>query len=76
MVEKKWLDLGIEDLAVAHAAYFIATGKDAFAGNVVRARGGALYFDSDGLDVDYYCDDGGYYNVSASRALPFPNSKT
>ena len=39
----------LADLAVAHTAFFILTGKDLFQGQVVRACGGALYFDSYGL---------------------------
>lgn len=71
---KGWLDLNIQDLAVAHTAYFIATGKDAFQGDVVRALGGALYFFSNGLDVGDYCYDAYRFNdVSASRSLPSPN---
>lgn len=42
-------------------------------GKKVRARGGALNFNSNGLDVNNYNDDDSYNNVSASRALPFPN---
>ena len=63
----------LADLAVAHTAFFILTGKDLFQGQVVRACGGALYFDSYGLGVDD-CD-GAYsrYAVSASRSLPSTN---
>ena len=72
--KKGWNDVDFQDLAVAHAAYFIATGKDLFAGNIVRARGGALFFSSLGLGVDGYSyGDLRYDNVSASRALPSPN---
>ena len=53
----------MEHLAAAHAAYFIASGKDLFDGNVVRARREALRFLPDGLCVidcigDYPYDDG------------------
>jgi hypothetical protein len=61
------------DLAVAHAAYFIATGKGLFGGNAVRARGGALSFDADGLDVYDSYDDFRLRYVSASAALPSRN---
>ncbi|RIL12309.1 MAG: hypothetical protein DCC75_00665 [Proteobacteria bacterium] len=71
--EKGWNNVEIQDLAVAHVAYFIATGKDLFAGNIVRARGGALNFISNGLDGGYSYDDRSYTFVSASRAMPFPN---
>jgi hypothetical protein len=60
----------IEHLAAAHVAYFIATGKDLFANNVVRARGGALFFSARGLCVDDYFDDYRYPYVAASAALP------
>jgi len=58
--EKGWNNVDIEDLAVAHTAYFIATGKDLFDGKIVRARGGALYFCDDGLDVISDYDDIGF----------------
>jgi len=61
------------DLAVAHAAYFIATGKDLFGGNVVRARGGARSFHGGGLGVGYYNDGYRDHVVSASAALPSRN---
>lgn len=75
--EEGWNNVDIQDLAVAHAAYFIATGKNLFAGNIVRARGGALYFYSYGLDVTLnYLDHCSYIVVAASRALPSPNPAT
>ena len=70
---KGWNNVDINDLATAHVAYFIATGKDLFANNVVRARGGALYFDDDGLGVYDYYDDLRYGHVAASAALPSRN---
>ena len=81
MEKKGWLDLGIEDLAVCHAAYYIATGKDAFAGNTVRARGGSLYFSREGIEIGSYerecCSvEGSFKNVSASRTLLFPKLET
>ena len=39
----------------------------------MRARGGALNFNSNGLDVNNYNDDNRYNNVAASRSLPLPN---
>jgi hypothetical protein len=67
----------LENLAVAHAAYFLATGKDLFAGNVVRARGGALRFNDFGVRVSDFVggggDDGRYGSVAASAALPSRN---
>ncbi len=59
------------DLAVAHAAYFLATGKDLFSGDIVRARGGALYFNSSGLHVrNCYGDDYRDRHVAAASSLP------
>ena len=65
----------LADLAVAHTAFFILTGKNLFQGQAVRACGGALYFVSCGLDVDRYYDDRGRDDVSASRSLPSTNKK-
>jgi len=66
--KRGWNDVDLSDLAVAHAAYFLATGKDMFSNHVVRARGGALCFDEVGLGVSA---DGGRFNiVAASAALP------
>jgi hypothetical protein len=73
MESKGRLDLDIQYLAVAHTAYFLATGKDAFQGDVVRARGGALGFPGDGLDVAYFSVGPRFNIVSASRSLPSPN---
>ncbi len=42
-------------------------------GQKVRARGGALNFNSNGLNLNDYNDDNRNNNVSACRALPFPN---
>lgn len=63
----------LEYIAAAHVAYFIATGKDLFADNVVRARGGALSFYDDGLDVNVSDDDDRCIFVAASAALPSRN---
>jgi hypothetical protein len=60
----------LSDLAVAHAAYFLATEKDLFQGEVVRARGGTLGFYSDGLDVGFYDVDVRTAGVAASASLP------
>ena len=43
--------LGLEHLAAAHVVYLIATGNDLFAGNVARARDGALFFFDSGLNT-------------------------
>ena len=63
----------LADLAVAHTAFFILTGKNLFQGQAVRACGGALGFYSDGLGVAYYDDASGNDDVSASRSLPSTN---
>ena len=68
--EKGWNNVDLCDLAVAHAAYFLATGKDLFGANVVRARGGGLYFLADGLSVGPYGGDFPRNYVAASAALP------
>jgi hypothetical protein len=60
----------LSDLAVAHAAYFLATGKDLFQGDVVRARGGPLDFYSLGLRVSFYDDDDRDDYLAASASLP------
>ena len=78
LIEKQWGETQmapLADLAVAHTAFFILTGKDLFQGQFVRACGGALYFDSDGLDVRNYYDGYGNLGVSASRSLPSTNKK-
>lgn len=74
---KGWNNVDIADLAVAHAAYFLATGKDLFNCNVVRAREGALGFNSVGLYVyKFYCADAPAEGVAASAALPLRNKET
>ena len=76
LIEKQWGETQmapLADLAVAHTAFFILTGKDLFQGQYVRACGGALSFISDGLGVACYDDAYGYDDVSASRSLPSTN---
>ena len=63
----------LADLAVAHTAFFILTGKNLFQGQAVRACGGALCFSSHGLVVHNYYDDYSSFAVSASRSLPSTN---
>ena len=46
---KGWLDLADEDVRVAHAAYFLATGKDLFGGNIARTYMLDLEFTENGL---------------------------
>ena len=63
----------LADLAVAHAAFFILTGKDLFQSQWVRACGGALRFNSYGLAVYSFGNDSSIIDVSASRSLPSTN---
>jgi hypothetical protein len=70
---KGWNNVDLADLATAHQAYLIATGKDLFANKVVRARGGALYFYVHGLGVVDCYDDSRRSDVAASAALPARN---
>lgn len=68
-----WNDVGIEDLAVAHGAYFVLTGKDMFAGAIVRAANGALAFSKSGLLLSRsgksFNDREASENVFASRKI-------
>ena len=59
----------LEDLAVAHVAFFILAGNDLFQGNVVRARGWALNFDADGLSVSDWLDAYRYDLIAAAAVL-------
>lgn len=77
MKHEGWLNLFVQDLAIAHAAYFIVTGKNAFQGGFVRVRfdefnTGTLGFSKKGLAVEYpygRYSRGGHLNVVASRFL-------
>lgn len=51
---KGWNNVDLADLATAHQAFLIATGKNLFNGNVVYARGGELLYDVLGLSVNLY----------------------
>jgi len=66
---KGWNNVELCDLAVAHAAYFLATGKDLFGGYAVRARNGVLRFNAHGLHVDDYGGDIRSSDIVASVAL-------
>ena len=63
----------LANLAVAHAAFFILTGKDLFQGQWVLACGGSLCFRSIGLDVVNDWSVSSKDVVSASRSLPSTN---
>ena len=65
----------LEDLAAAFVAFYVATGKDLFEDQVVRAAGGALCFRSSGLLVNVIGDDDSYSDVAVSSRVP-RNQKT
>lgn len=48
---------GAPELAAAHTAYFVKTGKDLFDGNIIRVKGTKLYYGDGGLsemdETDY-----------------------
>ena len=71
-LERKGLQKAkLEDLAAAFVAHYVATGTDLFENFVVRAVGGALVFNSDGLGVDdIYGGHSDSWIAVASRALP------
>jgi hypothetical protein len=60
-------------LAAAFVAFYVATGKDLFEGQWVRAAGGALDFDSNGLDVSDIGDDRSFSFVAVSSRVPRPS---
>jgi hypothetical protein len=60
----------LEDLAAAFVALYVATGKDLFEGQWVRAAGGALNFNCDGLYVDVIDDAYSLSNVAVSSRVP------
>lgn len=63
-------DVSLCDLAVAHAAYFLVTGRNMFGGNRVRACDGELYFYPCGLDYRDWFEDFRDRSLAASKALP------
>ena len=65
----------LEDLAAAFVAFYVATGKDFFEDQVVRAAGGALDFNSSGLYVYDFDDDRSYSFMAVASRVPL-NSKT
>ena len=65
----------LRHLAAGHAAFFLATGKDLFGGKVVRARGGVLGSDVEGVR-SVACYDGIRSSlVVAAAALPSRNKR-
>ena len=64
----------LEDLAAAFVAFYVATGKNLFEGQVVRAAGGVLRFFSFGLGVSGIDGDHSLSNRAVSSRVP-RNSK-
>ena len=59
----------LEDLAVAHAAYFLVVGEDLFRGAWIRARGGALYDATSGLSGIFIDDEDHGAGIAAAGCL-------
>jgi hypothetical protein len=71
LVNKGLQQAKLEDLAAASVAHYVATGTDLFENLVVRAVGGALYFNCNGVEVYDIDDDSSFSGIAvASRALP------
>jgi hypothetical protein len=65
-----WNDVPYQDLAVAHAAYLVATSTDFFGGLIIRAREDALDFAGVGLlDAKYIGDTLGTSSIGASKSF-------
>lgn len=65
----------LADLVVAHAAFYLATGKDIFKGNTVRARDGVVWFIKDvGVCEFDYASQAEFVGSkqTASATLPEP----
>ena len=60
----------LEDLAAAFVAFYVATGKDLFQDQVVRAAGGVLRFGSCGLCVLAVGGDVGHSGMAVSSRVP------
>ncbi|MSU31521.1 MAG: hypothetical protein EXS25_02450 [Pedosphaera sp.] len=61
----------IEDLAVAHALFFIVTRQNLFRGYKIRALNGSLFFDNLGLGMDRFSLDWNRFSdVGAACYLP------
>lgn len=61
----------VEDLAVAHALYFIVSRQNLFRGMKIRALTGSLYFDNQGLGLDRFSLDWNRFNdVGAACYVP------
>lgn len=66
-----WNNVELCNLAVAHAAYFLATGEDLFCSDSTRACNGTLWFSPSGLTHNFM-DHDEYSETAASAALPYP----
>ena len=61
----------VEDLAVAHAIYFIVARENLFQGRKIRAANGTLSFDQLGLGLDKFSLDWNrFHDVAAACYLP------
>jgi hypothetical protein len=68
-------DVTLPELAVAHLAYLMTTGRDLFYGCSVRAQGGTLVFRRDGgLQLSGLREDKRYYSVLGSKRLKISDS--
>lgn len=69
-----WNNAALQDLAVAHSAFYLLTGKSLFRGRTVRvAGGGALNFSIYGLVDCNGNEESRDSTISASRSLSVPN---
>jgi hypothetical protein len=61
----------VEDLAAAHAIFFIVTRQNLFRGLKIRTINGALYYDNLGLGMDKFSLDWNRFSdVAAACYLP------
>jgi len=61
----------VEDLAAAHALFFIVTRQNLFRGNKIRTLSGSLFFDNLGLGMDRFSLDWNRFaDVAAACYLP------
>ncbi len=61
----------VEDLAAAHALFFIVTRQNLFRGNKIRTLSGSLFFDNLGLGMDRFSLDWNRFpDVGAASYLP------
>jgi hypothetical protein len=61
----------VEDLAVAHALFFVVTRQNLFRGMKIRTLNGSLYFDNLGLGLDRFSLDWNRFaDVAAASHLP------